>query len=96
MEVSVQLIRQIDKLEPGLRDVLFAILEEIGRQRKERVTKDDFQELKQLVRDLVRAQARTGFGSGSGKNRSSDGGTGTGSGKNRSSDGGTGTGTGKN
>ena len=59
MEVSVQLIRQIDKLEPGLRDVLFAILEEIGRQRKERVTKDDFQELKQLVRDLVQAQART-------------------------------------
>jgi len=59
MEVSVQLIRQIDKLEPGLRDVLFAILEEIGRQRKERVTKEDFQELKQLVRDLVQAQART-------------------------------------
>ena len=59
MEVSVKLIRQIDKLEPGLREVLFAILEEIGRQRKERVTKDDFEELKQLVRDLVKAQSRT-------------------------------------
>jgi hypothetical protein len=59
MEVSVKLIRQIDKLEPGLREVLFAILEEIGRQRKERVTKDDFQELKQIVRELVQAQART-------------------------------------
>ncbi|MCU0615164.1 MAG: hypothetical protein MUD09_08830, partial [Desulfobacterales bacterium] len=59
MEVSVKLIRQIDKLEPGLREILFAILEEIGRQRKERVTKDDFQELKQIVRELVQAQART-------------------------------------
>jgi len=59
MEVSVQLIRQIDKLEPGLREVLFAVLEEIGRQRKERVTKDDFEELKQIVRDLTQAQVRT-------------------------------------
>jgi hypothetical protein len=59
MDISVGLIRQIDKLEPGLREVLFAILEEIGRQRKERVTKDDFQELKQIVMELAQAQART-------------------------------------
>ncbi len=59
MEISVSLMRQLDQVEPDLRNVLFAMLEEIERQSKERVTKDEFRELRQSVHDLAQAQART-------------------------------------
>ncbi len=59
MEISVSLMRQLDQVEPDLRNVLFAMLEEIERQSKERVTKDEFRELRQSVHELVQAQART-------------------------------------
>lgn len=59
MEISVKLMRQLDKVTPDLREVLYAILEEIERQNQERVTKSDFWELKQAVQELAQAQART-------------------------------------
>ena len=59
MEISVNLMRQLDKVSPDLREVLYAILEEIERQSQERVTKSEFQELKQAVQELAQAQART-------------------------------------
>ncbi|OPX38148.1 MAG: hypothetical protein B1H11_04920 [Desulfobacteraceae bacterium 4484_190.1] len=49
----------LESVDPGLRGVLLAILEEIEKQQKERVTKDEFIELKQIVAELVEAQKRT-------------------------------------
>ena len=59
MLVSVSLIKKLEQLEPGLREVLVAVLEEIERQREETVTKSEFNELKEIVRELAQAQRRT-------------------------------------
>lgn len=59
MPVSVALIRKLEEIEPRLREVLFAILEEIERQREETVTKKEFNELKEIVKELAQAQKRT-------------------------------------
>jgi len=59
MSISVQLYRMLESIDPGLRDVLLAILEEMEKQQRERVTKDDFLELKQIVAELAEAQKRT-------------------------------------
>jgi hypothetical protein len=59
MATSIALIRQINEVEPHLRDVLYSILEEMERQQRERVTKDDFAELKQIVANLALAQEKT-------------------------------------
>jgi len=59
MPISVHLYKMLDSVDPILRDVLIAILEEIERQQKERVTKDEFRELKQVVGELAQAQKRT-------------------------------------
>ena len=62
MPYSVNIIRLLDKVEPPLREVLIEILAEIERQRKqweESVTKTEFNELKDIVADLAKAQNRT-------------------------------------
>lgn len=59
MQISVSLIRKLEQVDPALRDVLFAILEEMDRQREETVTKKEFNELKEIVRELAEAQKRT-------------------------------------
>jgi len=59
MPVSIALIRKLEEVEPRLREVLFAILEEIERQREETVTKKEFNELKEIVKELAQAQKRT-------------------------------------
>ena len=56
---SVALLRQLDTVDSSLRHVLLMILEEIERQQQERVTKDEFKELKDIVGELVQAQKRT-------------------------------------
>ena len=53
------LMRKLDKVEPHLREVLLSILEEMESQRKERVTRDEFRELKEIVRELAEAQKRS-------------------------------------
>ncbi|MBX6423044.1 hypothetical protein [Thermosulfurimonas sp. F29] len=48
-------MRKISELSPPLREVLFAILEEMERQyarMEEQVTRSEFNELKEIVRDL--------------------------------------------
>ncbi len=63
MPFSVALIRQLEKVvDPQLREVLYAILEEIERQRaqlEDQVTKKEFNELKEIVRELAEAQKQT-------------------------------------
>jgi len=59
MDISTGLIRKLEKVEPHLREVLVSILEEIERQREERVTRKEFQELRDIVKELAQAQRRT-------------------------------------
>ncbi len=59
MPMTVALHKKLDEVEPQLRGVLFAILEDIERQREETVTKNEFNDLKEIVRDLAEAQKRT-------------------------------------
>ena len=59
MDISTGLIRKLEKVEPHLREVLVSILEEIERQREERVTRKEFQELRDIVKELAQAQKRT-------------------------------------
>ena len=59
MDISVGLIRKLDKIEPQLREVLLSILEEMEKQRKERVTKEEFRELRDIVKELAQAQRKT-------------------------------------
>ncbi len=54
MSFSVNIIKLLDKLEPSTREVLIAVLEELERQREATVTKTEFNELRETVRDLVR------------------------------------------
>jgi len=56
MPMTVALYKKLEEVEPQLRGVLFAILEEIEQQREETVTKVEFNELKEIVRDLAKAQ----------------------------------------
>ena len=59
MDISTGLIRKLEKVEPHLREVLVSILEEIEKQREERVTRKEFQELRDVVKELAQAQRRT-------------------------------------
>jgi uncharacterized phage infection (PIP) family protein YhgE len=49
----------LDKVEPSLRSILLGILEEMERQQRDRVTKNEFNELKEVVRELAEAQKKT-------------------------------------
>ncbi|MEJ5300172.1 MAG: hypothetical protein WHS38_04205 [Thermodesulforhabdaceae bacterium] len=66
MPISVSFIKELDTVDPKLRRVLLAMLEELERQREESVTKKEFLDLKEIVRelgksvqDLAVAQKRT-------------------------------------
>jgi len=59
MPMTVALYKKLEEVEPQLRGVLLAILEEIEQQREETVTKVEFNELKEIVRDLAKAQKQT-------------------------------------
>ncbi|MEM3466416.1 MAG: hypothetical protein QW566_08105 [Candidatus Jordarchaeales archaeon] len=49
----------MDQVEPALRSILLGILEEMERQQRERVTRDEFIELRQVVQELCEAQKKT-------------------------------------
>jgi len=56
MTYSTNIIRLLDKVEPPIKEVLMAILEEIEHQRRqweESVTKTEFNELKEIVKELT-------------------------------------------
>ena len=59
MPISVSLIRKLETISPELREVFLALVEEIERSREEGVTKKEFNELKEIVRELAEAQKRT-------------------------------------
>jgi hypothetical protein len=59
MSMTVALYKKLDEVEPQLRGVLFAILEEIERQREETVTKSEFDDLREIVGELALAQKQT-------------------------------------
>jgi len=59
MTISVSTIKLLDEIEPSLRKIFLAIFEEIERQREENVTKKEFNELKDIVKELAEAQKRT-------------------------------------
>ena len=62
MAFSSKIYRLLERVEPGLREVLVALLEEMERQREQweqSVTKTEFNELKEIVRELAEAQRRT-------------------------------------
>ena len=52
----IELVRMLDQVEPPLRSILLGILEEMERQQRDRVTKNEFNELREVVRELAEAQ----------------------------------------
>ncbi len=54
MPVSIAFIKELEDIDPKLRRVLLSMLEELERQREESVSKKEFNELKEIVRDLVK------------------------------------------
>jgi chromosome segregation ATPase len=59
MSYSVALIRQLETVDPALRQVLLAILDEVEQHRAVTVTRDDFADLRAAVAGLAEAQQRT-------------------------------------
>jgi DNA repair exonuclease SbcCD ATPase subunit len=59
MPFSVSLMRKLDTVDPGLKEILWALLDEIEQHREQSVTKVEFNELKDIVRELAEAQKRT-------------------------------------
>jgi hypothetical protein len=70
MPFSVDLIRKLEAVEPRLREVLLALLEEVEKSREESVTKKEFLEFAkrteenfervwQVIGELAQAQKRT-------------------------------------
>ncbi|MEJ5349053.1 MAG: hypothetical protein WHS46_10260 [Desulfosoma sp.] len=57
--MSVALYRKLERVAPDLRDALLSLFEEVERNREESVSKPEFNEFKDIVRDLAEAQKRT-------------------------------------
>jgi len=56
---SIGFIRKIEKLEPELRDIFFDFGAELEKHREESVGRDEFIELRDIVKELAEAQKRT-------------------------------------
>jgi len=59
LDISVDFMRKVDRLQPDLREILYALLEVIEEQRQESINREDFHELKGVVKELAEAQKRT-------------------------------------
>ena len=58
----IDIVKKINKFEPDIREVLLDILNEVETQRKQHeqtVTKIEFNELKEIVKELAEAQRKT-------------------------------------
>ena len=53
MSISASLIRKLEAVPQQIREVLIDLIEEIERRREESVTKREFNELKEIVRELA-------------------------------------------
>lgn len=56
---SFELMQKIERLEPALKDVFFEVGKEIARHQEEDITKKEFNELRDIVKNLATAQERT-------------------------------------
>jgi hypothetical protein len=54
--VNVDFLRKIEKLEPEIKDVLYPMVEILEKPHEESVTRIEFDDLKEIVRDLAKAQ----------------------------------------
>ncbi|MCX7823110.1 MAG: hypothetical protein N2260_06690 [Syntrophobacterales bacterium] len=52
MSLTAKIYRSMEDLDPKVRDVLLLVIEEIEKEQKERVTKDEFRELKAIISEL--------------------------------------------
>ncbi len=59
MTINASLYHKIESLEPTLRDILLGLAEEVERAHQESIIKEDFHELKEIVKDLAASQNRT-------------------------------------
>ena len=59
MPISVALMRKLDMVSPEIKDVFLSFVEEVEQSREEAVTKSEFNELKEIVRELTEAQKKT-------------------------------------
>lgn len=59
MPISAAFYRKLESLDPIFRDIFLSLFEEVERSREQSVTKDEFKELKEIVRELAEAQKRT-------------------------------------
>ena len=55
MPISASLMRKLDRIDPELKEILLDLAEELERT----VTKEEFRELRDVVRELAEAQRRT-------------------------------------
>jgi hypothetical protein len=53
MSLTVKIFQTLEGLDPAVRSAIMAVLEEIEKTKKEQVTRDDFLELKEIVKDLA-------------------------------------------
>ncbi|WP_093394334.1 hypothetical protein [Thermodesulforhabdus norvegica] len=53
------LYKKLERVPPELRGVLIGVIEKVERQSEESVTKAEFNELKEVVKQLVEAQVKT-------------------------------------
>lgn len=59
LSFSIEFMRKIERLEPDLKEIFFDFGKELEKKRIEDVGREEFDELKGIVRDLARAQERT-------------------------------------
>lgn len=59
MPISVSFMRKLDGVSPEIREVLLSLMEEVEQSREEAVTKIEFNELREIVRELAEAQKKT-------------------------------------
>jgi len=59
MPISAAYFKQIKDFEPHLRDALLSLAEELERSRQDAVPRDEFRDLRAIVKELAEAQKRT-------------------------------------
>jgi len=58
---SMELVRKLDILDPALKEVLYSFIEEIEKNREQAVSKVEFNELKEIVRNLAVTMGELGI-----------------------------------
>ncbi len=57
--VNADFLRKIEKLDPEIKDVLYPMVEVLGKPYEESVSRIEFDDLKEIVKELAKAQERT-------------------------------------